>query len=79
MPWLLHICIFFSDFLIRVFYYLLSPAGVSNKHCLLSLFSFWLPSNRFLFFINAIFCVTILTELVKEVLQNVWSHAADFF
>ena len=43
MPWLLYICIFFSDFLCFDMILLLLTVtlrGVSNKQCLLPLFSF---------------------------------------
>ena len=43
MPWLLLICIFFSDFLhldMSLLLLTVTLRGVSNKHCLLSLFSF---------------------------------------
>ena len=41
MPWLLYICKFFSDFLcsdISLLFVTVTLRGVSNKHCLLSLF-----------------------------------------
>ena len=43
MPWLLYICKFFSDFLcsdMSLLFVTVTLRGVSNKHCLLSLFSF---------------------------------------
>ena len=43
MPWLLYICIFFSDFMcidMSLLLLTVTLRGVSNKHCLLPLFSF---------------------------------------
>ena len=45
MPWLLYVCKFFSDFLcsdMSLLFVTVTLRGVSNKHCLLSLFSFLL-------------------------------------
>ena len=44
MPWLLYICKFFSDFLcsdVSLLFVTVTLRGVSNKHCLLSLFSLY--------------------------------------
>ena len=43
MPWLLYICIFFSDFMcfdISLLLLTVTQRGVSNKHCLLPFFHF---------------------------------------
>ena len=43
MPWLLYICIFFSDIMcfdMSLLLLTVTLRGVSNKHCLLPLFSF---------------------------------------
>ena len=51
MPWLLYICIFFSDFMcfdMSLLLLTVTLRGVSNKHYLLPLFSFLISSSSFL-------------------------------
>ena len=79
MPWLLYICIFFSDFMcfdMGLFIIDCYPAGVSNKHCLLPLF-FICPEMCSKNFENQ-FCLKTLLNKDFLYKYNIWKGSNYF-
>ena len=84
MPWLLYICIFFSDFMcfdMSLLLLTVTLRGVSNKHCLLPLFSLYMLlahlSQRLIGELIGYSWSTSSSTMLKDLLRNRFANQSQ--